>query len=431
MKKYELSATYENIVETLRCDSILRNEELRDFIHIIDRIDGNTNISLDAMWGNGKTFFVKQVAVLLDYFREKQFGQMVDYEMEEIIGHRPALGKIELVHTYIPIYYDAWMFDDHSDPILSLIYSIVSGGYIKDDPTIKSNLLQKVATITSAITSLRGVSLDIEKLFSARKTCLESISFAEEIKNTLSDIFDQLIVEKADKLVVIIDELDRCKPDYAVKLLEKIKHFITDDRVIFIFSTNKEQLIHTIKKFYGQDFNGALYLNRFFDFQFSLSNVDIDRYLHFIDRERNCMNWSQKILSEIGNYFNFSLRDYNIYYAKLKNIINVDVSCTQTGYLYNVFAPFIWAFSIVDVEKERKFINGAMENEIIQLISEIPTLYKYAMNFISEGNDADKKSKIQTLYKHVFIQQDKSFETDKLQILSGESKYFLKVVGRV
>ena len=50
------------------------------------------------------------------------------------------------------------------------------------------------------------------------------------------------MVERGNRLIIFIDELDRCKPTFAVHLLEQIKHYIFDDRITFVFSINLEQL---------------------------------------------------------------------------------------------------------------------------------------------------------------------------------------------
>ena len=67
----------------------------------------------------------------------------------------------------------------------------------------------------------------------------------------------------------VIDKSDRCKPTFAVHLLEQIKHYIFDDRITFVFSINLEQLQHTIKQYYGADFDSCRYLDRFFDLRIS------------------------------------------------------------------------------------------------------------------------------------------------------------------
>ena len=61
-------------------------------------------------------------------------------------------------------------------------------------------------------------------------------------------------------MLFFIDELDRCKPSFAVHLLEQLKHYISDERITFVFSVNLEQLQHTIKHYYGINFDSGRYL---------------------------------------------------------------------------------------------------------------------------------------------------------------------------
>ncbi|MCG9736408.1 KAP family NTPase [Pseudoalteromonas shioyasakiensis] len=64
---------------------------------------------------------------------------------------------------------------------------------------------------------------------------------------------------------IFIDELDRCKPTYAVEMLEAIKHVFDISGLVFVVATNTKELQHTIKAVYGAGFNAESYLNRFFD----------------------------------------------------------------------------------------------------------------------------------------------------------------------
>lgn len=64
--------------------------------------------------------------------------------------------------------------------------------------------------------------------------------------------------------MIFVDELDRCKPSFAVQLLERIKHYFGHEKITFVFSVNVSELQYTIKKFYGADFNGTRYLDNFF-----------------------------------------------------------------------------------------------------------------------------------------------------------------------
>lgn len=105
---------------------------------------------------------------------------------------------------------------------------------------------------------------------------LSAVKTEEDIKECVRDVFNDIIVEKAEKLVIFIDELDRCKPSFAIEMLERIKHYFDDERIIFVVSLNKEQLIHTISNYYGSEFDATRYLNRFFDISVNLP--EISRY---------------------------------------------------------------------------------------------------------------------------------------------------------
>ena len=65
------------------------------------------------------------------------------------------------------------------------------------------------------------------------------------------------------KLVVVIDELDRCRPDYALSLLEIIKHFFNVPGVHFVLGVNLKELQNSVKARYGSGVDAAKYLQKF------------------------------------------------------------------------------------------------------------------------------------------------------------------------
>lgn len=72
-------------------------------------------------------------------------------------------------------------------------------------------------------------------------------------------------------MYIIIDELDRCRPSYAVAMLERIKHLFQIPDIVFLVATNTAQLQHSIGAVYGSGFDSARYLHRFFDMSYSLA----------------------------------------------------------------------------------------------------------------------------------------------------------------
>ncbi|MBZ9907180.1 KAP family NTPase [Mesorhizobium sp. BR115XR7A] len=80
-------------------------------------------------------------------------------------------------------------------------------------------------------------------------------------------------------LFVIIDELDRCRPSYAVAMLERVKHLFEANEVVFVFSTDTGQLQHAIRGAYGGDFDGRGYLSRFFDRRYSFAEPRLGEFV--------------------------------------------------------------------------------------------------------------------------------------------------------
>ena len=100
MKFSVLDPTEENIRETLLNDQLGRNEELRQFVRLLNSIDGNCTIALDGDWGSGKTFFVKQAQMIIDSFNEYKNKKAISVEesgfenMRQFLGCKETIGSL-------------------------------------------------------------------------------------------------------------------------------------------------------------------------------------------------------------------------------------------------------------------------------------------------------------------------------------------------
>ena len=290
MKKATLDATDENILQLIKEQNITsRNSEIKDFVEALDTIEGNMFISLDARWGEGKTFYVRQIEKTLEYLTMKKFG--TDDIQDELNKMKPyfvgtALEEVALKNSYFPVYYNAWLYDDHTDPLLSLLYVVVKKCEKIINPQLTKEKSDRIKQMLQSIqVNFPFFSINGEQVVNAvsNKNIFEEIQLAEDIRNEVKLIFDEVIVEQAQKLVIFIDELDRCRPSYALEMLERIKHYFDDDRIIFVVSVNKEQLTHTITTYYGEGFDSTGYLNKFFDIEaylptLSINNNEINEY---------------------------------------------------------------------------------------------------------------------------------------------------------
>lgn len=228
-------------------------------------------ISLDAKWGEGKTTFVKMWQGML-----KQSG--------------------------IPsIYIDAFQDDYASDAFLNLATHITQFAEENIDKDRAKEFKEKAAKIlvnllswgtklgTKAATlgfigaaeldSLSDIKEEIastgsdvaekmvkEKLSSARA----DIALVHSFHQTLSSLPNRLSGNDGNRLVVIIDELDRCRPTYAVDVLERIKHLFSVPNITFVLVMNKEQLESALKSVYGENLDARTYLQKFITVEVSL-----------------------------------------------------------------------------------------------------------------------------------------------------------------
>ena len=67
----------------------------------------------------------------------------------------------------------------------------------------------------------------------------------------------------------IIDELDRCRPTFAIELLERVKHIFDVPNIVFVFGINRAELVKSLESIYGE-IDAGTYLRRFFDMEFVL-----------------------------------------------------------------------------------------------------------------------------------------------------------------
>jgi hypothetical protein len=224
---------------------------------------------------------------------------------------------------YPAVYFDAWKNDFTPDPLLAFISELEEGltKHFKTIPIAKqqkekalrilAKVLKPAATIiaTTALKHATGYTLEgLKGLFSEDSSNDDSNSLTEEtaiaareasakigaaiksalephktVKEAIKRLKENIgvLVEHLNTIqdvnlpiLVFVDELDRCRPDYAIELLEGIKHLFGVPGVTFVVATNISQLSESIKAVYGSGFDGQRYLQRFFDLQFTLSQPD-------------------------------------------------------------------------------------------------------------------------------------------------------------
>lgn len=253
-------------------DDIFRRRGLHDNIMrvVANAVDKSLVLALDDKWGNGKTSFVKMM------------------ESEIKINYSE---KIEV------IYFDAFKSDYQSDPFIALTANIYA--MTKKDSDLEKlggkllNIGKKlgasfaihgsklaISTVTAGLVSGTGLekmgesiseslSSPLEMYIEEKiKTSEKEVATIEKFGETLTDIHKK----SNKKILFIIDELDRARPDFSLELLEKIKHIFSVEGVIFLLVVNREQFEKSIESKYG-NINSKLYLNKFVHYWFTLPKV--------------------------------------------------------------------------------------------------------------------------------------------------------------
>lgn len=415
---YELEVNEKNIIDTIISNVLDRNSSILNILQLIYCINTKCTISIDGEWGTGKTFFIKQVEYMINLLNEEKSEELQPkiIEMRNTIKSKLEEKDISTIGNTRAIYYNACEYDYFEEPIITIIADIIKNNPNIDieNPTVKENIGEKIDKLISSFkfgfTLPNGVGIELQKEKENHKnSILDSIILDKEIERIFKSLLEDLLVEKSNRLIIFIDELDRCKPSFSVNLLEKIKYFFNDDRFIFVFSTNLNQLQYTIEKHYGNNFNGIYYLQKFFDYQLELPKVTLDNYINYQIKliPLNSSHYMDAVIRDILKYERFNLRDCNKYFELLKlkydEIKNSQVNLNYFFFIGILF-PILLAIKIKDMNRYQKIRNGNGKDDFYTIIMNCES----AREFLQERMHIEeiKKEIIDKLYEYIFVNQE-------------------------
>ena len=386
MKKRDLEPTEENIIDTFVKNSIGRNNSLLKFIEMLNYQDDSYSIALDGRWGSGKTFFVKQCKLVLDCLNDENQCTYKDQILNVVSQDEiPKLKKI----NFKTVYFDAWKNDSDLDPIVSLSKSIATTAFsIKTKA--KSLAIEAGKNLVETATK-EIAKIDIDSILNIFRT-------EENIEAKFKKELASLIPENG-RLIVFIDELDRCRPTYAIKLLERVQHFFDNNKITFIFSVNLYELKNTIKKLYGPSFDGDRYLDRFFYSIISLPDANYT-YKNINDLSSGEKDYLE-YCDEISQKFNFSLREQN-HFLSMIDITGVknrflsfnyqtDVSGNGKEIVDLFIIPYLIALKMVDSDQFNAFVFYNDGKSFIDFLASSKIFSSYLSN--DDSNTLKKAAK--------------------------------------
>lgn len=389
MKKYSLQPTDENAINLLQKDPIGRNTNVFRFISLLSHIEESCTIAINGEWGSGKTFFVRQAKLILDALNEHS---AMDKETRAMIKGLAAQQIREDTECYSTVYYDAWMYDNDDDPILSLVYATIVSNQAFFSEGKKRSILGNVTALAGALTGR-----DIHALLkeASGKDVFASFRDADEIREMVKRFIDSLIEERGNRLVFFVDELDRCKPDYAIRFMERIKHYFDDERVTFVFSVSLSQLQATVKKYYGTEFNATRYLDKFFDLRVSLPSPDMKRFLQTrLGVWENTL--ADSVCIEAVKQYGLSLRETERFvrlakicvYPAVRNAYSGALESNARLFFVIYILPLMLVLQMTDTQAYHEFVTGKNAQPLIDVLRWPNIRFEYSF-LLGQGEHYD------------------------------------------
>ena len=245
-------------------DDLLERKDIATWLtNLIATEQQPLTISLHGEWGTGKTFLLKRWQTAL----EKK-------------GYRA-------------IYFNAWEDDFSSDPLLSILGQLdehLNQGLLKESlKEVKNSALPLIqSNVSNLLERHIGLTAKFKRFLPSKKDLFRDYLIQHntktQLRRNLEDLTAKVRCDKGHPLVLIIDELDRCRPTFAIELLERVKHIFNVSNIVFVFGLNQDELRKSLKSVYG-NIQTDVYLRRFFDFEFRLPEADSQGFtLDLIDR---------------------------------------------------------------------------------------------------------------------------------------------------
>jgi hypothetical protein len=259
--------------EELPVDQLGRSDTARFLTSLADQKKNGYVLNLNCPWGTGKTWFLKRWYLTLK-------------------SQHPV------------VYIDAWKYDHNDSPLLIILKQIINE-LEKQSPQAAKGFAEQIkysklfATLKVLGPEFIKVALrvDTEQLMEKAELAFEKSHIddlaskattllldnidketqaVEELKDAIATLLDAIVGSTAIPkltypLFIFVDELDRCRPTFAIEMLEAIKHVFGIPQIFFVIATDSEQLQHSINAVYGERFGSYNYLKRFFDASFQLS----------------------------------------------------------------------------------------------------------------------------------------------------------------
>jgi len=248
-----------------KLDALNRENEISELFRIVQSASINRafcSFAIEGTWGVGKTFILERLEEKLELEQN-----------EETKDNR-----------YFVFHYNCWKYDYYEEPAIAIISVLkdkvenankICGGVAKDawktaEKYIK-NMTKEFVKNKIGIDLVQVVE-DVRTEGVKRKKEENEFDTLFAFNQTLENVRKQVKELAATKtMVIVVDELDRCMPAYAIKILERLHHMFEGiDNVLVIIAVDSKQLNHSIREIYGDQVDTERYLKKFISFKYNI-----------------------------------------------------------------------------------------------------------------------------------------------------------------
>ena len=271
----KLSLVFDNKKINEECpweDDFLKRGKYADALtKMMNRIATPLTVSVNGKWGTGKTFLLRR-------WRQELINE----------GMRA-------------IYFNAWTGDYCKNPLVSIIGQIINDIKSSEGKKLKQfarkmrdaavPMLKATASVaapwsTPLINGVEDAATNVSDFGKILKDYAAATKNINLFKEKLQALAEQVQADTGHPLVFIVDELDRCRPTFAIEVLERIKHIFGVPGIMFVLGVNGEELQKSIRQVYG-DIDAADYLRRFYEHEIPLSEPKSSEYCRALLQQNN------------------------------------------------------------------------------------------------------------------------------------------------
>lgn len=260
-------------VEKLPVDMLSRQKVISDMsllLEIISDTKGSCTFALNGKWGSGKSFVLN---ILQRKLMEYQDG-----------------------NKYLVFHYNCWQYDYYEEPLIAIVAAMMDS--IEEQERLFSGYYRKAAS--NGLAAAKPIVKKIASEISKNKLGVDLVEVVDDAKASVSESksdakkkhdYDQYygfkkVIKSAQEglkkiaehqtIVVIVDELDRCLPSYAIKVMERLHHlFYGLSNTAVLMAVDKAQLENTVQQIFGAETATDTYLKKFINFELELDVGEI------------------------------------------------------------------------------------------------------------------------------------------------------------